>query len=231
MYMPSCACTWSYFSSYRSVVLQFLIPSCDWFTYIIPGCFTVCTRTVVPVKWTWRIRVKSTGTWPQWTQQRANCVHVLYIDMYLINSPKKAPPLVRYFNENMHTMHLICILDNWNQFFLRDFKCIVQDNLCYNMYAGTMWHCALVSCTPSLSMGLFFGCTLFRCWVQLCVPFTNSLFRPDGCHFYWDFMDIPLILIYTFRLGNCGRHQNIMPVVRFAWETSISLACCKIGKI
>ena len=37
------------------------------------------------------------------------------------------------------------------------FNCIVQDSLYHNMDIGTMWHCALVSCTPSHSIGLFLG--------------------------------------------------------------------------
>ena len=43
------------------------------------------------------------------------------------------------------------------------------------MGIGTIWHCALVSCTPSLSIRLFFGCALFPCWLSLCAPFTISL--------------------------------------------------------
>ena len=54
-------------------------------------------------------------------------------------------------------------------------SCIVQDSLYHDMDIGTTWHCALVSSTPSKSLGLVFGCTLFWCWASLCVPFTNSL--------------------------------------------------------
>ena len=38
-----------------------------------------------------------------------------------------------------------------------------------------MWQCALVSCTPSQSIGLVLGCALLWCWVSLCVPFIKSL--------------------------------------------------------
>ena len=68
--------------------------------------------------------------------------------------------------------------------FLVGLKCIFRlyssGSLYYNMDIGTMWHCALVSRTPSQSIGLFFRCALFWCWVPLCVPFTNSLIV---CHF------------------------------------------------
>ena len=52
------------------------------------------------------------------------------------------------------------------------FNFIVHDSLYYKMDKGTVWHCALVSCTPSQSIGLFFLCALFWCWVSLCAPFT-----------------------------------------------------------
>ena len=66
---------------------------------------------------------------------------------------------------HVHSMYYCCILNNWNKSFLIYFNCIVQDSLYHNMYIGTMWHCAIVSCTPSQS----------RCCVSLCVLFTNSL--------------------------------------------------------
>ena len=92
------------------------------------------------------------------------------------------------------------------------FNCIVQDPSYHNMDIGTMWHCSLVSCTPSQSIGRFFGCALFClfcCWVSPCAPFTISLIE-----FYFIvifiiivltvieiFMAILLILNYTFRLS------------------------------
>ena len=55
------------------------------------------------------------------------------------------------------------------------FNCIVQDSLYHDMDIGTMCHCALVSCTPSQSIGVVLGYVLFWCWVSLGVHFTNSL--------------------------------------------------------
>ena len=43
------------------------------------------------------------------------------------------------------------------------------------MDIGTLWHCALVSCTPSQYIGLVLGCALVWCLVSLCAPFTISL--------------------------------------------------------
>ena len=54
-------------------------------------------------------------------------------------------------------------------------NCVFQDSLYHNMYIGTMWHCALVSCIPSQFIGLVLGCGLSWCWVSLCAPFTISL--------------------------------------------------------
>ena len=102
----------------------------------------------------------------------------------------------------IHIVHWRCIMNGWNKFFLRDisiprvgvamamcrmmrycysfllgfnFKCIIHDSIYYNMDIGTMWYCMMVSCTPSQSIGLFFGCALFWCLMSLCVAFTNSL--------------------------------------------------------
>ena len=85
----------------------------------------------------------------------------------------------------IHTTHYSCILSNWNKLFLRGmhtqswcgyagvlddlilsgfkctFSCIIQYSLYHNMDIGTMWHCALVSYTPSQSIGLVFVCALF----------------------------------------------------------------------
>ena len=48
------------------------------------------------------------------------------------------------------TVFLTCLVSNVY------FKYKVQDY--HKMDIGTMWHCALVSCTPSQSIGLFSGC-------------------------------------------------------------------------
>ena len=55
------------------------------------------------------------------------------------------------------------------------FMCIVQYSLYHNMDIGTMWHCTLVSSTPSQSIGLVLGCALIWCWVSLGAPFIISL--------------------------------------------------------
>ena len=55
------------------------------------------------------------------------------------------------------------------------FSCIVQYSLYHNMDICTMWHCTLVSSTPSQCIGLVFGCALFWCWVALSAPVTISL--------------------------------------------------------
>ena len=47
------------------------------------------------------------------------------------------------------------------------FSCIVQYSLYHNTDMGTMWHCTLVSSTPSQSIGLFFGgvrCSGVECY-------------------------------------------------------------------
>ena len=41
------------------------------------------------------------------------------------------------------------------------FSCVVQYSLYHNMYIVTIWHCTLVSNTPSQSIGLVLGCVLF----------------------------------------------------------------------
>ena len=63
--------------------------------------------------------------------------------------------------------------------FLSGFKCkfssLVQYYLYLNMDISTIWHCTLVSSTPSQSIGLFFGCAMFWCWVSLGARVTISL--------------------------------------------------------
>ena len=108
----------------------------------------------------------------------------------------------------IHTMYYTCscILSNRNRFKLRDFNCIVQGSLYYNMYIGIMSRCALVSCTPSQCVGLVFGCALFVCWVSLCVPFfiislleCYTIMKVANIIVF--FMAILLILIYIFGLS------------------------------
>ena len=70
------------------------------------------------------------------------------------------------------------------------FSCIVQYSLYHNMDIGTMWHCTLVSSTPSQSMGLVLGCALFWCWVSLGAPVTISLI-------YFYFIMIFIMIVVT----------------------------------
>ena len=55
------------------------------------------------------------------------------------------------------TVNFSCLVSN------AYFSCIGQDSLYHNMGIGTMWHCALVSCTPSQSMGLVLGVRCSGC--------------------------------------------------------------------
>ena len=57
-----------------------------------------------------------------------------------------------------------------------------------------IWHCVLVSCIPSQSIGLFLGCGLFWCWVSLCVrlliPWYSSIsswWLRLSLEFFWPF--------------------------------------------
>ena len=95
--------------------------------------------------------------------------------------------------------------------------CIVNDFLYHNMDTGTMWHCTLVRCTPSLSVldcsnssalamellqsctniGLVLGYALFCCSSYWFLD--RDLFHHDSCEYYWDFMVILFVLNYTFR--------------------------------
>ena len=122
----------------------------------------------------------------------------------------------------IHTIYYSCALSNENQLFLRDihtenlcgydgvlddmillffpvlfpiYICIVQDSIYHNMDIGTMWHWALVSCTPSQSIGLLFECVLFWCWLSiygflllfLWYPLYHHDIQHDNCDYYWDF--------------------------------------------
>ena len=71
------------------------------------------------------------------------------------------------------TVLISCLVSNVNA----NFDYIVQHSLYHGMDIGTMWQCALVSCTLSHSTALLFGCALFWCWVSLGAPFTISLIK------------------------------------------------------
>ena len=61
----------------------------------------------------------------------------------------------------MFVYWMICYCYCFRSGFKCNFSCIVQFSLYHNMVIGIMWHCTLVSSTPSQSMGLVFGCALF----------------------------------------------------------------------
>ena len=111
--------------------------------------------------------------------------------------------IIHYYDNISYYIYIHHVLNNWNEFFLIYFNCIVQDSLHYDIHIGTMWHCVSVSGTTSWSIGLHFGLALFWCWVSLCVRFTNSL---TECYFFimvatntsGIFISILLILIHTF---------------------------------
>ena len=77
------------------------------------------------------------------------------------------------------------------------------------MDIGTMSHCALVSCTASQSVGLFFGCMLLWWRMPLCAPFTIfliefyfiSIFIMIVVTIIWNFKVILFTWNYTFRLS------------------------------
>ena len=84
------------------------------------------------------------------------------------------------------------------------FNCIVHYSLYHDMDIGTMWHCGLVTFTPSQFID-FFLCALFWCWVSSCVPFINCLIE---CYFIMTvatiieiFMVILFILNFIFGLS------------------------------
>ena len=129
----------------------------------------------------------------------------------------------------MKVCQVICYCSSPLLGFKRIFQCILQCSLYHNIDIGTKWHCALVSCTPSQSMGLVLGCGLFWHWVSWCVPFTNSLIE-----FYFImmvviiiviFMAILFILNYTFRLfvSTSGSANVHLPGFLHPWTFSLNI--------
>ena len=74
------------------------------------------------------------------------------------------------------------------------FSCIIQYSLYLNMDIGTMWHCTLLSSTPSQSKGLF-GRALFWCRVSLGAPVSIALI---SFHFIRIFIKTVVIIIWIF---------------------------------
>ena len=88
-----------------------------------------------------------------------------------------------------------CFLSGFKCFF----SCIVKYSLYHNMDAGTMWHCTLVSSTPSQSIEMFFLCVCcsgVEChYVLLLIfPWYNSIssYLWLSLRFLW-----PLITFWT----------------------------------
>ena len=72
------------------------------------------------------------------------------------------------------------------------------------MVIGTMWHCALVSCTPSPSIGLAFGCAIFGVGVIWCYFYLflgKVIFHHVVASVFGIFMARLLISNYTFRFS------------------------------
>ena len=91
---------------------------------------------------------------------------------------------------------LVCWMIWYCYCFLSGFKCtfscMVQYSLNHDMDISTMWHCTLVSSTPSQSIGLVFVCALFWCWVSLGALVTISLIE-----FYFSMIFIMIVLTIT----------------------------------
>ena len=89
------------------------------------------------------------------------------------------------------------------------------------MDIGAIWYCALVSCTPSQSIGLCFGCALFWCWVSLCVLLTNSLIT-----FYSITTVVTIIGIYGhsiyFELHTYTLWNNVVVVLQIRISLDVS---------
>ena len=84
-----------------------------------------------------------------------------------------------------NTVIISCLVSNVH------FNCIVQFSLYHNIDIGTMWHCALASCSPSQSIGVVIG------WLGvvlvlsvICAPFTISL------------IDFQFIMVFIMTVGS-----------------------------
>ena len=88
-------------------------------------------------------------------------------------------PRLWSINSIYHYIHTVYYSYILSEIHIRNKTWCGQDSLCHNMDMGNMWYCALVSCTPSHAIGLFFGCALFWCSVS-CAVFTNCLIE---CYF------------------------------------------------
>ena len=109
------------------------------------------------------------------------------------------------------------------------FRCVVQNSLYHNTGKGTMWQCALVSCTPSQALGQVFGCVLFRCWMSLC-SFFNSLIK---CYvlmmiakiigILWPFYSFWTTHLGFLWLGSPGSVTKHLPGCFCPWAFSLNI--------
>ena len=81
------------------------------------------------------------------------------------------------------------------------------------MHLGTLWHCTLVSSTPSQSVRLVFRCVVFWCWVSLAAPVTISLIE-----FY--FIMIFIIIVVTIVGIFMAIHYFLNYTLGFLWLSS-----------
>ena len=116
--------------------------------------------------------------------------------------------------KDIHTKAGVAMLAYWMIWycycFLSGFKCtfscIVQYSLYLNMDIGTMWHCTLVSSTPSQSIELFVVCAVLvsvircTCYFFLDILFHHD-FHHDRCDYHWDFYGHSLHFEPHFRLS------------------------------
>ena len=135
---------------------------------------------------------------------------------------------VMYSIYYIHSMHYSCILSNWNELFLRDiqtkswcghagvlnelillllpvwFQVYFRYSLYHNVDIGTIWHCILVSSTPSQSIDCFWVCVGLVLSVIRCAFYhfpDRILFHHDSdhdsCDYHWDFYGHLLLFLVT----------------------------------
>ena len=153
-------------------------------------------------------------------------------------------------------MYCRCDLSNWNKLFLR--VCIARvgvavlvcrimryrysfclvsivcfncayDFLYYDMDIETRWNCALVSCTASLSIGLFLGmcAVLVLSVIMYSFYFDSVLLNHDCCDYYWDFY----VHCYSFwpiylgflKLGSFCSSITHLPGCLCPWNLSLNI--------
>ena len=131
---------------------------------------------------------------------------------------------------------MVCRMIWYCYFFPVWFNFTVQDYLCHNIDKSILWHCALVSCTPSQSIGLVLGCALFWGWVSLCARFTISLievyfimiFIMKTVTIIGIFMAILFIWNYTFWLSVTERFCTAPWIFSLDWTYYLRTPVCHV---